>query len=119
MRVEGRNRDFGLRSSGLPGDQLEDALLHFARGLVGEGDAEDAAGGDPAIDHVGDAKSNHPGLAGSGAGENQDGAANRLDGLSLLRVERTEIEHRARSLGSVRVKASGLGAGARSGRVRN
>ena len=43
-------------------------ILHFARGLVGEGDAEDAAGGDAAIDHVRDAKSNHPRLAGSGAG---------------------------------------------------
>ena len=92
--------DFGLWTPDFPRDQLEDPLLHFARGLVGEGDAEDAAGRDPAIDHVRDAKGNDPRLAGSGAGKNQDRAANRLDGLSLLRVERTQIEHRARSLGS-------------------
>ncbi len=59
---------FGVRSRLLLGDQLVDPLLHLARGLVGEGDAEDVAGGDPAINHVRDAKSNHPGLAGSGAG---------------------------------------------------
>ena len=47
-----------------------------------------------------DAESNDPRLAGSGAGKNQDRAANRLDGQSLLRVERTQIEHRARSLGA-------------------
>ena len=64
----------------------------------------------PAIDQVGDAKGNDPRLAGSGAGQNQDRAVNRLHGLSLLRVERTQIEHRARSLGGGGVKASGLGA---------
>ena len=35
------------------------------------------------------------------------GPSNRLDGLSLLRVERAQIEHRARSLGEREVNARG------------
>ena len=74
--------DFGLRTSDLLRHQLADPLLHFARGLVGEGDAEDVAGRDAALDQVRDAKGDDPGLAGAGAGQNQHRAVNGLDGLS-------------------------------------
>jgi hypothetical protein len=56
-------------------DQHADALLHFARRLVGEGDGEDlaregAAGGQD----VGDAGGQHARLAGAGAGQHQNRA---------------------------------------------
>ena len=62
----------------------------------------------PRCDHVRDAEGNDPRLARAGAGKDQHRAANRLHGLSLLRVERTQIQHRARSLGTAECNASAL-----------
>ena len=57
-------------------DQLLDALLHLARGLVGEGDREDLAGVHAAgRQQVGDAVGEHPGLAGAGAGHDEQRAS--------------------------------------------
>ena len=75
------------------GEELGNAFLHLARGFVGEGDGEDVAGADAAGDHVGNAKSDHTGLARAGAGEDEDGAANGLGGLPLFGIEGGEIDH--------------------------
>jgi hypothetical protein len=92
--MEGANRGAilvpgsGFRVPGFR-DELADAFLHFARGFVGEGDGENVSRGNAALDHVADPERDDPRLAGAGAGENKDRAFGRLDGQSLLRVERT------------------------------
>lgn len=82
-------------------DQLLDALLHLARGLVGEGDGEDRARVDVAgAEQVGDAVGEHAGLAGAGAGDDEQRPAVVLDGGALLLVEPHEelrgVEHGTR-----------------------
>ena len=74
-----------------------DALLHLARGLVGEGDGEDVerarlAGGD----EMGDARRQHARLAGAGAGQDEHRPVGRLDGGALLGVEAGEVGRSAR-----------------------
>jgi hypothetical protein len=64
-----------------------DALLHFAGGLVGEGDGENISRRDAPGDEVGDAERDDAGLAGAGAGEDQHRAVQRFDGLPLLGIE--------------------------------
>ena len=78
--------------------KLIDALLHFARGLVREGDAKNVRRCNPPLHHVRDAKSDDARLACAGARENQNRAANGFGGEALLRVERVQVDHRARSL---------------------
>ena len=68
------------------------ALLHLARGLVGEGDGEDLArpclaGGD----QVGEARGQRRGLAGARAGEHQDRPFGRQHRLALRRVQALQI----------------------------
>ena len=112
VRVASRCRDFGLWTSdfGLScGSSLATRSCISRAALLVKVTPRMCPGAMPRADHVRDAESNDPRLAGSGAGKNQDRAVNRLHGLSLLRVERTQIEHRARSLGSGEVKARGLG----------
>ena len=73
-------------------DQLSDALLHFARRLVGEGDGEDLRGPRPAqAQNMGYARGEHARLAGAGAGQHQKRSVERLDRLTLLGVQRIEI----------------------------
>ena len=79
-------------------DELADALLHLARGLVGEGDGEDfprprLAGGE----QMGDARRQHARLAGAGAGEHQNRPFGGLHRLALFRVEAVEIGGAART----------------------
>ena len=79
-------------------DQGADALLHLARRLVGEGDAQDlarpgAAGGQD----MGQARGQHPGLAGAGAGQHQHGAVHRLHRFALFLVQAGEIGRLARN----------------------
>ena len=64
-----------------------DALLHFARGLVGEGDGEDVSGRDAFGNEVGDAERDDAGLARASSGEDQHRAVQRFDGLALLGIE--------------------------------
>ena len=64
-----------------------DAFLHFAGGLVGEGDGEDVSRRDAFGDEVGDAERDDAGLAGAGAGQDQHRAVQRFDGLALLGIE--------------------------------
>ena len=51
----GRSGLFAVRLPGGAGEQFGDALLHFARGLVGERDAENVAGRNTLFHHVRDA----------------------------------------------------------------
>ena len=69
-------------------DHRADARLHLARRLVGEGDGEDFRGARAAErEDVGDARRQHAGLAGAGAGQHQHRTVERLDRLALLGVE--------------------------------
>ena len=76
-------------------DHRADALLHLARGLVGEGDAEDfRRPRPPCREDVGDAGGEHAGLAGSRPGEHQYRPVERNHRLALLRIEVGEIGRR-------------------------
>ena len=99
-RVEGAEPGHALDRAA--GDR-RDALLHLARGLVGEGHGEDlarpgAAGGD----EVGEAGGQRRGLAGAGPGENQHRAFGGQHGLPLRRIE-------ARQIGRLRAQGRGFG----------
>ena len=78
-------------------DQLADALGHFLRRLVGEGDGGDVRGRDLALlDQVGDLLGDDAGLAAAGAGQHQQRAVEIAHRLALRRVER--VRHRERLL---------------------
>ncbi len=73
-------------------DQLADALLHLAGGLVGEGDGEDlVATGFSRGKDMGDAGGQDAGLSRAGAGEDQQGAFGCLYRLALFGVEPGKI----------------------------
>ena len=85
-----------------------DALLHLARRLVGEGDGEDfRRPGAAETEDVGDARGQHAGLAGAGAGEHQHRAVERLDRLALLGIEPGEIGRARRRARARRDPAEG------------
>ena len=72
-------------------EQLVDAFGHFAGGLVGEGDGEDGVGRDVfLLDEPGDAMGDDAGFAGSGAGEDEQGAFGGLDSGTLFGIEMGE-----------------------------
>ena len=75
-------------------DELAHPLLHLAGRLVGERHAENIRGRYPPLDHVSDPVGDHPRLAGTGARQNQHGTTNGLDGVTLFRIERPEIDHK-------------------------
>ena len=78
----------GEACAGGAGEEGFDAVAHFAGGFVGEGDGEDAPGGDALFaDEVGDALGKDAGFAGAGAGEDEEGAGGGGDGLELGGVE--------------------------------
>ena len=88
-RVEGAEPGHRLDAGA---DELADALLHLAGGLVGEGHREDfAAPGLLGREDVGDAGGEDARLAGAGAGEDQHRALGREHGFGLLGVEAGEI----------------------------
>ena len=64
-----------------------DAPHHFAGGLVGERQQQDAVGGDALFQQVGDAVGERARLARTGAGDDERRAGRRGDGGELLRVE--------------------------------
>ncbi|MNQ38732.1 hypothetical protein D3C85_523250 [compost metagenome] len=83
--VEGRHRQALALAAA---QQAGDALLHLARGLVGEGHRDDVLRADAALlDQVGDLAGDHAGLAGSGAGQHQQRAADVVDGFLLAGIE--------------------------------
>src|SRR5690606_36210120 len=64
------------------------ALLQCARGLGGEGHRHDVLRADAALlNQVSDLAGDHAGLAGTGAGEHQHGAADIVHGFLLPGVE--------------------------------
>ena len=65
-------------------DQIGHPLLHLARGLVGEGDAEDLIGLGPAfVQDLGEARGQDPGLARARTGQHQHRPVDRLHRLTL------------------------------------
>ena len=73
-------------------DQHADALLHLARGLVGEGHGQDLrAVGTAGAHYVGDTRRQHARLAGAGAGQHQNGPVQGFDGGPLLGIEAVHI----------------------------
>ena len=69
-------------------DQMPDPLLHFPRGLVGEGDAENLARpGQPAAHDMGQPRGQRRGLAGAGPGQHQHRALGSQHGFALRRVQ--------------------------------
>ena len=85
--VEGGDLDVGVAV----GHELVDALLHLGGGLVGEGEREDLLGAGAALgDQPGDAAGDDGGLAGAGAGHDEQRAGVVGDGLTLRVVEAIE-----------------------------
>ena len=72
-------------------DELFNALSHFGGSLVGEGDGEDGIWGDAALlNEISDAVGNDACLARARSGEDEYGAVDGLDGLTLLGIEFVE-----------------------------
>ena len=120
LRLAAQDADAGAVEGGDPhgvgarADQLLDALLHLARGLVREGDREDLAGVDMArAEQMRDAVGQHPGLAGTGAGDDQQRAAGVHHGGLLLVVEPLQERRRidGGAGGAVAVVTRSLGGG--------
>ena len=65
--------------------ELLDAVEHLLGGLVGEGEEEDFAGADALGEEVGDAVGEGAGLAGAGAGEDEERAGFGGDGVETVR----------------------------------
>ena len=73
-----------------PGDRADefgDAAAHLVGRLVGERDGEDRRRRHALVDEVGDAMGEHPRLARSGAGDDQQRSAAVDDGVELVGVE--------------------------------
>ena len=86
-----QGRALGRFPVALPGlqvrQQLVDALLHLARGLVREGDGQDVLRRDALVDEVRDAVGDDARLAGARPGQDQNRAVKGLSGLALLRIQ--------------------------------
>jgi hypothetical protein len=90
--------------------QQANALAHFARRLVGEGDGEDFVRARAArADDMRDAGRQHPRLADPGARQHQHWPVERFDGAALFFVEADEIARREPSGGAFRNSAPGFG----------
>ena len=76
-------------------DQLGDAMAHLLGGLVGERDRQDRRRWHALVDEMGDAMGEHPGLARTGTGDDQQRPAAVHDGVELVGIERIEIERDA------------------------
>src|SRR5690606_1247828 len=68
--------------------QHADALLHLPGGLVGEGHGDDVLGTDAALlDQIGDLAGDDTGLAATGAGQHEQGAADIAHSFMYTGVE--------------------------------
>ena len=90
-----------------------DAVLHLARGLVGESDGQDVTRTRPPDrEDVGNARGQHPRLAGPGARKHEHGPIERFDRLDLLRVQALDIvgcKRRPRARGNAARAGHGRG----------
>ena len=75
------------------GQEPGDALRHFTGRLVGEGDRQDAGRIDPLLDNAGDSPRDDPRLAGTGAGQHQEGSFRLFDGPSLAGSQIVRLFH--------------------------
>ena len=80
--------------------ELLDALEHLAGGLVGEGQQQDAPGGDALIQQPGDAVGQRARLAAAGAGDDERMPLRRRHGGILLGVQLGGVVARAARLNS-------------------
>jgi hypothetical protein len=79
-------------------DQRADAVLHLARGLIGEGDGQDLPRpGAPCGENVRQPRGQHARLAGARARQHQHRAFGRLHRLALFLVQPGEIRGLARN----------------------
>ena len=91
-------------------DELLDPLAHLGGGLVGEGDRQDRAGMRVALgDQPGDPAGQHPGLARTRAGDDQQRRPGVHDGLALGVVEAFQQLVGRRSTASARLAVLGVG----------
>ena len=114
VQIVGRESEVAMLDAGFAsvprfGEELVDPLEHFARGFVRESHAEDVLRHDASLDEMRDAEGDDTGLARAGAGQNQHGAVEGFNSQALLRIERAQVQHGARSLGVEEGKASGEG----------
>ena len=68
----------------------------------------------PRLQDMRDARGQHPGLAGAGAGQHQHRAVERLDRLALLRIEAVQIGRHRRG---ARARGNAAGGGAIAGQI--
>src|SRR5437016_4192649 len=80
------------------GEEFSDSLVHFPRGLIREGHTQNVSRHHTTFGQVSDTVSDHASFAGSGSSQYQNRAADCFHSLSLLRIQRVQIQHRARSV---------------------
>ena len=86
-------RLWNVARSGVPSlaaDERDDAVVHLARGLVGERDAQDPVGPDLVGDQVRDAAGDDARLAGAGARDDAERPVDDRDGGRLLGIESSD-----------------------------
>ena len=92
LGADGVERAQPLHALDHAADQRADALLHLARGLVGEGDAQHLSRpGAARGEDVGEAGGEHARLAGARAGQHQNRAIHRQHGFALLGVQAGQV----------------------------
>jgi hypothetical protein len=83
--MEGGDERLGQR---VPAHQLLYAIRHFCRGLISEGDCQDAIGrGSAIVNQMSNAVSDNPGFAATRARQDEKRPFRALHGLALLRIE--------------------------------
>ena len=85
--------DLGLSTLNRLRQKPRDALLHFARRLVGERHRQDVARSHAFFDEMRDARRDDARLARARPRQNQDRAVGGLGGLALRRIKRGKDGH--------------------------
>ena len=83
-RVEGSHADM---AAAVVGQHLRDAFAHLLGGLVRKGQGEYVEGRHAPLDHVGDARGQHAGLARAGPGDDERRGVEIDHGVPLGRIE--------------------------------
>jgi len=85
-------------------EEFPDSFVHFPRGLIREGHTQNVSRRHTTFGQVSDTVSDHASFAGSGSSQYQNRAADCFHSLSLLRIQRAQIQHRARSVAKLEIK---------------